>query len=69
MKTARTISAATLAIFGLILAGSDAGDFGLQVIASTFGVCLMIIGGLWIIDIEIERFLDDLDKLVTKLKA
>ena len=52
MKTARTISAATLAIFGLILAGSDTGSFVAQVLAGTFGVCLMIIGGLWIIDIE-----------------
>ena len=55
MKTARTISAATLAIFGIILAGSDAGSFATQVLASTFGVCLMIIGGLWIIDIQEEK--------------
>ena len=55
MKTARTISAATLAIFGLILAGSDTGSFVAQVLAGTFGVCLMVIGGLWIIDIEGEK--------------
>ena len=52
MKTIATTLGAVIAIFGLVVAGSDAGGFGAQVIVSTGGVCIMIVGGLWIISIQ-----------------
>ena len=51
MKIAATILGAMIAISGLVLAASDAGSFGAQIITSTAGVCIMILGGLWLINI------------------
>ena len=52
MKTIATTLAAMFIISGLVLAGSDAGSMLNQVIWSTFGICVMIVGGFWMINIH-----------------
>jgi hypothetical protein len=41
-----------VAIFGLCMAGSDAPNDFLQVIASTIGVCLFLLGGIGVYEIN-----------------
>ena len=52
MKIISTTLAGIFIVAGFLLAGSDSGSFGAQVIVSTGGVCIMIVGGLWIISIQ-----------------